>query len=76
MIPPDIIIDIIFYRFEAGQKLVRSRSNYLSSISTELLLQDGQILRMFWFDRDRTTSIRTDTLNCSVSTDYSYKMGS
>ena len=50
-----IVIDITFYLFEAGQKLVRSRSNYFSSIAIELLLQDGQckLCGCFWFDRER-----------------------
>ena len=39
---PNIVIHITFYWFEAGQKLVLSRTNYFSSVAIELLLQDGQ----------------------------------
>ena len=49
MFAPNIIIDITFYGFKAGQKLVRSRSNYfahdgqraLSSITIELNRSHG-----------------------------------
>ena len=62
MFAPNIVIDITFYWFEAGQKLVRSRSNYFISIAIELLLQDGQskFCGFFWFDRGQTTLLTTD----------------
>ena len=64
MFAPNIvhIIASSFYSFEAGQKLVRSLSNYFSSIAIELLLQDGQrqLCGFVWFDRDRTTLLMTD----------------
>ena len=54
---PNIVIDITFYWFEAGQKLV-----HVSSIAIDLLLQDGQrnLCDCFSFDHDRTTLPTTD----------------
>ena len=46
MLAPNIVIDITFHRFEEGQKLVRSRSNYLA--------HDGQrALRVYIFENRR-----------------------
>ena len=72
VLAPNIVSDITFYWFEAGQKLVQSRSNYLSSIAIyfssiaiELLLQDGQRKFCGFFssiaiDPDQTTLLTTD----------------
>ena len=42
MLTPNKVTIITFNWFEAGQKLVRSRSKYFSSIPVKLLLQDRQ----------------------------------
>ena len=52
---PNIVIDITCYWFEAGQKLVRSRSNYFCRT-------DNANFADFFgsIDRDRTTLLTTD----------------
>ena len=50
MFAPNIVTGITFYWFEAGQKLVRSRSNYLVvRDQTTFAGRTTQILRIFFF---------------------------
>ena len=63
---PNIVTDIIFYRFEAGQKLVRSRakvrSHFCRTDNANFVDFFGSIIV-----RDRTTLLTTDTAPIVIS---------
>ena len=49
VLAPNIVIDITFNWFEAGQKLVRSRSNYFSWIAIEVVSRENTHFFLFFF---------------------------
>ena len=62
MFAPNIVIDITYYLFEAGQKLVRSGLNYFVG-------RKGKFCRFFYslvIDRDRTTFLMGDNASLFI----------